>query len=303
MINNANYIRLSLELHLFFARIMKEHSFFLEIGFMEKDSDFKRRAREFQIEFGNVLRDVLRIADYNISEEVIASEEIVTNNTLEAEKQSSNLTGIRIDEEITRRELQLRAGRVIESASLLREVNDINERTLRFIDRLIDFKTTILNRVLECKMFTANYPLLIEHILNEAKMYRQLLTKLQNKEPLTNEYICEQELFWDIIMKQHAEFVRGLLDPTEAELILTANKYAEEYKRIIENNRNNCNALRISSLQETIKFKAFKETAEQGILNCEIKSIIVPLLTDHILREANHFIRLLKSHSLNIERS
>ena len=31
--NNNEYIRLSLELHLFFDRIMKEHSLFLETSF------------------------------------------------------------------------------------------------------------------------------------------------------------------------------------------------------------------------------------------------------------------------------
>ena len=39
--NNSEYIRLSLELHLFFDRIMKEHSFFLEVAFLEKDNNLK----------------------------------------------------------------------------------------------------------------------------------------------------------------------------------------------------------------------------------------------------------------------
>ena len=39
--NRTDYVRLSLELHLFFDRIMKEHSFFLKTAFMEKDKDCK----------------------------------------------------------------------------------------------------------------------------------------------------------------------------------------------------------------------------------------------------------------------
>ncbi|WP_334291621.1 DUF2935 domain-containing protein [Metaclostridioides mangenotii] len=39
MINGQKYVVLSLELHLFFARIMKEHGVFLEAGFTPKDSD------------------------------------------------------------------------------------------------------------------------------------------------------------------------------------------------------------------------------------------------------------------------
>jgi hypothetical protein len=32
----------------------------------------------------------------------------------------------------------------------------------------------------------------------------------------------------------------------------------------------------------------------QGLVECKIKSIIIPLLGDHTLREANHYLRLLK---------
>ena len=48
------------------------------------------------------------------------------------------------------------------------------------------------------------------------------------------------------------------------------------------------------TLVETKKFKDFKEAGTTGIENCEIKSVILPLLADHVLREANHYIRLLK---------
>lgn len=40
MISNQRYVTLSLELHLFFARIMKEHALFLEAGFVPKDLKF-----------------------------------------------------------------------------------------------------------------------------------------------------------------------------------------------------------------------------------------------------------------------
>ena len=39
--NNNDYIRNSLELHLFFDRIMKEHSLFLESAFTEKNNNLK----------------------------------------------------------------------------------------------------------------------------------------------------------------------------------------------------------------------------------------------------------------------
>lgn len=293
--NRQDYVRLSLELHLFFDRIMKEHSFFLGAAFTEKDESLKRVSYDFQQAFSDILENIITLANGNVSSEFLSSNEIVTNNTLEAENQTSSLSGIPINTNITEQELKLQSGNVNANDQLINSISSINKRTLSVVQNLIQFKNDILNNVLSCKMYTTNYPLLIQHILNEAKMYHSLLSKVENREPFTENYIYEQELFWNNIMKEHAEFIRGLLDPTEKELILTADKYADEYERIIANYANNPLSLTNASLQETINFRDFKIAGEEGILNCQIRSIIIPLLADHVVREANHFIRILRS--------
>lgn len=99
-------------------------------------------------------------------------------------------------------------------------------------------------------------------------------------------------------MKEHAEFIRGLLDPSEEELIMAADKFVGEYKNIISAYNSNSSNLTNMSLTEAMKFRDFKVTGENGILNCQIKSIIIPLLADHVVREANHFIRILENTSV-----
>lgn len=293
--NNNEYVKLSLELHLFFDRIMKEHSFFLEVAFTEKNNNLKSIARNFQKSFSDILKNTIELADGNLTNNLLSSNEIVTSNTLEAETQTSNLSGSFIDSDITRRELILKSGNINATEKLLNDISKLNNQTLPLIKKLIEFKNSILNSVLSCKMYTTNYPLLITHIMNEAKMYHTLLQKIENRRKLTKNEILEQELFWNNIMKEHAEFIRGLLDPSERELILTADKYAMEYNKIIKNYSNNQTILTTTSLNETINFRNFKITGEKGILNCQIKSIIIPLLADHVVREANHFIRILEN--------
>ncbi|MDD6224410.1 MAG: DUF2935 domain-containing protein [bacterium] len=295
--NQNEYIRLSLELHLFFDRIMKEHSLFLETAFMEKDNELKATANNFQKIFSNILESVLILADGNISDEIIQSNEFVTNHTLEAERKTSSLSGVNINTNITTRELDLKSGQIEVTEELMNRISSINQQTLPTIQNLIQFKHNILNQVLSCHMYTTNYPLLISHIMNEAKMYHNLLTKVENRQPFTENYIYEQELFWNNIMKEHAEFIRGLLDPSEKNLIQTADRYVEEYETIINNYGNNYLSSINTSLQETIRFRNFKMTGEEGILNCQVKSIIIPLLADHVVREANHFIRILRNSS------
>lgn len=94
--------------------------------------------------------------------------------------------------------------------------------------------------------------------MNEARMYHTLLSKVENKERFTKQELYEQELFWNNIMKEHAQFIRGLLDPSEEELILTANRFSEEYKRIIQTYSNSPTFLTNASLNGTINFRNFK---------------------------------------------
>ena len=297
---NNDYVRLSLELHLFFDRIMKEHAFFIEASLTDRDKDLKRIASNFNQTFSDILEESIRLAEGNIGSNLLSSGEIVTKNTLMAENKTNMLAGANINTNITMKELNLRSGNVNVTQSLLNDIYNLNVQTLPAIENLIQFKNDILNKVLSCQMYTTNYPLLIEHIMNEAKMYYSLLSKVEQRINFTNNYLYEQELFWNNIMKEHAEFIRGLLDPSEEQLIMTANKFSEEYEMILKNYSNNPQYLTNASLMETINFRDFKVTGEEGILNCKIRSIIIPLLADHVVREANHFIRILRGFNTGI---
>ena len=274
---------------------MKEHSLFLEASFTEVDEEYKKIAREFQKTFSDILKRTVQLANGNVSRELLNSYEIVTKNTIDAENKTSRLTGAFIDTDITMMELNLRSGITNANQSLVNNISNINRRTLSAIQNLINFKTDILNKVLSCKMYTTNYPLLLDHIIDEAKVYYELLSKVERRENFTPNEIYKQELLWNNIMKEHAEFIRGLLDPTEKELIKTANKFAEAYEMISQRYGNNPINLTKVSLNETINFRDFKVRGEEGILSCKVKSIIIPLLADHVVREANHFIRILRS--------
>ena len=53
--NTNNFVVKSLELHLFFVRIMKEHSFFLKAGFTPANPRFSEKAEFFIREFEKLL--------------------------------------------------------------------------------------------------------------------------------------------------------------------------------------------------------------------------------------------------------
>ena len=159
------------------------------------------------------------------------------------------------------------------------------------LDGLIAFKESILKCVAQGELFTLNYPLLVEHILREAKLYRQYVQILEREGDLPDRIVNENERFWNQIMMEHAQFIRGLLDPCETELFCAADNFAKEYCQLLEAGRN----AHERTMEQTVKFRDFKAAGTQGIEQNKIRSIILPLLADHVLREANHYLRLLES--------
>ncbi|AJD26696.1 hypothetical protein T257_844 [Clostridium botulinum CDC_297] len=104
-------------------------------------------------------------------------------------------------------------------------------------------------------------------------------------------------------MAEHAKFIRGLLDPTEVKLFNTENDYGKRFDELTIESQNLAESLGLlpnvtqKSLKDTVGIRDFKKQGTEGLINCNIKSIAYPLLGDHVVREANHYIRLLKSFS------
>lgn len=294
--NTNRYVIRSLELHLFFGRIMKEHAFFLRAGFTPAAPSFSEKAEFFQKGFEELLCDAVALAEGIVGREVIQSGEIATEFTAWAERQTECLTGIPIDKEITGRSLCLRPGNGRGNLSQMQgKVRSLNQTALKLLCGLIEFKETILKRVLKCELFTLNYPLLIDHILREAKLYQSYVEILEREGDLSECSMKDNECFWNQIMMEHAQFIRGLLDPCETELFRTADNFAREYGRLLESSRNAAQKTQAAdSLAQTVRFRDFKASGVQGIQQCKIRSIILPLLADHVLREANHYLRLLR---------
>lgn len=295
-----DYIVEALEQHLFFARIMKEHAFFLKVGFLPPNAGLAKEGERFLRNFEMLLSRAISLSNHVVRRCVLDSGELVTEFTSCAEHQTQRLTGTLIQCELTDREMHLRSRDcdtdLYHSQTLTCQVRQLNQDGLMLVNGLIHYKERLLRCINSCKLFTVNYPLLIEHILREAHLYRAHLMRLEGLADCSCQELCDSELFWNRIMMEHALFIRGLLDPSEDELVNTANNFAADYRRLLETSAAANDRMMQSggnALELTHKFRDFKRAGVEGIEACQIRSIILPLLADHVLREANHYIRLL----------
>ncbi len=302
MLSDKEYIRHSIETNLFFIRIVKEHAIFAAASLPPKNRAVTNNLITIKNSFERLLGEAIELADRVVSHEVLASDELVTDYTLEAEMKTQSLTGIHINTDLTRRELELRAGnKGRNDCEFVDDVTALNRKALKMTKAAADFKKRLLNSILECKTFSYIYPSMLHHIIEESEYYIMLLEKLERRDGIDSiKEIIEAEINWNHIMGEHSEYIRGYLDPEEEELFNTANAFSKEFERLLEkteqtaDNRELLPKVTRESIKDVTSLRNFKKQGTQGILNCEIKSVIPPLLADHVLREANHYLRLLR---------
>ena len=229
------------------------------------------------------------------------------------------------------RDLEELFGELLEKArNLINPSPDImrqfNSKVINALNRIIAFKTDILNELITCRLGGSNFPLLIDHIRREAIRFRMILIRLQNDiELLPAQEALQEEIFWLRIMGDHAHFIAHLLDPSERNFVSQALDFAERFETLrlqardlesveapktFENwllpeyflgqpvpqsigvglpNSFVTPRLRFfnSQVKDAVKeIRNFKQSGLNLVKNCTVLSIIPPLLADHILREA-----------------
>ena len=138
-----DFVRESLELHLFFGRIIKEHSIFLEAGFVGKDASYAQQADQFKCLFTDVLKEATLLANGVVSGEAFNSGEWITDKTLRAEQITQELSGIIIKSVVTTEVHRLTPDAGVNQALLEGRVSVLNQKAISLTNAIIQFKTNI----------------------------------------------------------------------------------------------------------------------------------------------------------------
>lgn len=201
----------------------------------------------------------------------------------------------------------------------------LNQDVIQALDRIIKFKTYVLQMMITCRLGGFNYPLLVDHVRREAIRFRVNLLKLNNNiQTSVAESALEEEIFWLRIMGDHARFIAHLLDPSERPLVQRAMQFGEDFETLrlqgedlqsmlvpkdFENHLLPADLMgdplppgfgnlpkpfvipRLRRFNEEVidatrGIRDFKAVALKLIESCRLLSLISPLLASHVLREA-----------------
>ncbi|WP_242691239.1 DUF2935 domain-containing protein [Cytobacillus praedii] len=255
VINSEMFVTRSLDEIRFWARIMKEHSLFLRLGFRCDDTQLIEEANQY----------------YRLFEQIEQRSHTFTNQT---------------DPQ---------------------QIKRFNSEVQQAATGIFAFKRKILGLILTCKLPGANkFPLLVDHTSREANYFRKRLIELNEGKlkPLADA-IIKENVFFLRIMADHAKFIGHLLDPSERKLVDMARNFSNDFDQLVFQARD-LESMKPQSqtvplldqfLDENrvsvVSLRDFKKTARDLIEECKIKSIIHPLLADHVFREAERFLEII----------
>jgi hypothetical protein len=254
----------SLEEIRFWSRIMKEHSLFLRLGFNCDDTLLIEEANRF----------------YTIFEDI---ENRALSFTADADPQI---------------------------------IFDFNNIVHNAVCHIWHFKRKILGLIIRCQIGGNNFPLLVDHVSREAAYFMKRLEQLNTGtlDPLPDAIINENVFFLKI-MADHAKFINHLLDPSERKLVEQAREFSHDFDQLLFQ-AIDLDSMRPESQTSPLldqfvdqnrvsvrQLRDFKKTARDLIEACKIKSIIPPLLADHVFREASHFLEILDAFDVALSSS
>lgn len=202
-------------------------------------------------------------------------------------------------------ELLTRAHRIPETAAAVRA---LNEESIRAAGLFRNFKRNLLILIINCRVRGFNFPLLVDHVAREAEYFVRNLTKFNQGilEPVQDAIISEN-VFWLKIMMEHSRFIASLLDQSERNLVHQALKFGDDFEVLLNQARDVESMLlrkqptypiigkmNKDSQSATEELRNFKRAGLEFIRTCQIRNVINPLLADHVLREAEHFLLIIQ---------
>ncbi|WP_102346226.1 DUF2935 domain-containing protein [Bacillus sp. Marseille-P3661] len=252
-LTEQKFIERSLTENKFWLRIMKEHALFLGEGFNRKDKNLIQQSDSFFYHF----------------------------------------------EQLEKRSHQ--------TPKTVHDVRRLNEDSIQLVYGFRNFKRNLLILIINCKVTGFNFPLLVDHIAREAEYFIRSLQKFNQGilDPIQDAIISEN-VFWLRIMMEHSRFISQLIDSSERNLVITARQFGDDFEVLLNQARDVESMLynkepvypiigkmNKDSENAASELRDFKKAGLELIKSCQIKSVVNPLLADHVVREAEHFLYMI----------
>ena len=258
-----------------------------------KEKNFKELLLKDIRKYQDLFKKILSFSNNKVSKEFINSNVLYTPYTKDLELNTIKYFDIGLDLSITLECLKLTPGNI--ALEDLTEIDKYMEELLG----LLEGSTNILNNIdiyiKEKNMFLMIYPLVVEHIINENNILKDTLERLLKQVGSDPTYVYTLEYYYTSFLKEHSLLIRNLINPLKDKEVETSNKYYNLYNILLNDFNNEVSPYSLDSIYNkciniTNSFKSFLDETINITIKNPSNFMIVPIILDHILREANSYI-------------
>jgi len=296
VLSNESFVLQTLNSGLYFLRTIREFAINIQLSFLENNGEYISTAKDFSDRAEELIGDLMVYANGNVTREALGNQIFVTDYTLDTELLTEKLFSIDIDTTITVEQQELTPGfSQNPSQSLINDLKTVNKSSLTLVTNFISFCENIISRMRKNDLFSYSYISLIEAMIVETNLYKLNLERLISGNNIDPSFKADYEYLFNNLLQRYTSFVRGLVDPKNAEVILRAGAFSSEFGLIANEYKNAIinpdveTELKERSLDTIDRFREFLSQVIEDLLNSKIYFITEPTLLDNILTTANYF--------------
>lgn len=311
MINDTLFVQQSLTDNLFYLRTIRDFTVNIEISLPVKYQSYIDTARDFRKRCDEYLEKVLELSNNTLLTIFWDTGIFITPYTLSTELLTEKLFGVDLNTVLTEEEEKLNT---IQNAPTPTEdqlivIERLNNDAIILATNFFDYVSSILNDMLTQEVFSYSYPLFYNFMLREIGLYINDLKRINEKTSIDPIFVLGYESRYSLSMKNIAQFISGLADPSQEAIIQKAREFEQRFSEILdEYNKSNLdptfqNELSQMTLATVQEFQDFLETIIKRILNKELYFIVEPLFWDNLFTFILYFNYLLQGVIYDVKKA
>ncbi len=270
----------------------------------DKEIYYKEILKDNIKKYQALIKEILLFSNNKLSYNFINSNTLYTTFTKKIEENTIKYFDIGLDLNVTQIIEKLKPGNLILNDQNIKKINQLTKKLYTLLTNSKQMLNSIYKYINNGQLFLTIYPLAIKHIIDETTILENTLERIIKKEKPDPTYVYTLEYFYTNFLQEHSLIIKNMVNPNQNEIIILSNNYLNQYQELLKKFNNNISPYSINEIYNecqyiTNNFQSLLFKITKIVEKNTSNFMILPLITDHLLRESYCYMMNLKYSNNN----
>lgn len=270
----------------------------------DKEIYYKEILKDNIKKYQALIKEILLFSNNKLSYNFINSNTLYTTFTKKIEENTIKYFDIGLDLNVTQMIEKLKPGNLILNDQNIKKINQLTKKLYTLLTNSKQMLNSIYKYINNGQLFLTIYPLAIKHIIDETTILENTLERIIKKEKPDPTYVYTLEYFYTNFLQEHSLIIKNMVNPNQNEIIILSNNYLNQYQELLKKFNNNISPYSINEIYNecqyiTNNFQSLLFKITKIVEKNTSNFMILPLITDHLLRESYCYMMNLKYSNNN----